>query len=98
MNYFDIFKNTESAIKNKQNDSSTSKLRRFKFFITLVLKLNKKINEDETKYGTFYSNSKAETIVHNSDINNMLESIQNTIVRKHKSIWQKPRVGRLDQL
>ena len=34
----------------------------------LVLEFKKVENEDETKYSMFYSNSKAETIINESDI------------------------------
>ena len=33
------------------------------------------INQDETKYSTFYLNSKAETIIHDSDLDNAFESL-----------------------
>ena len=72
MNYFDQEmqpKNTEFAIINEL-ENSLNKLRGFKFAITLVLKVKKKQNKDETKYSTFSSNSKAETNIHNSDIDN----------------------------
>ena len=54
----------------------------FKFVIALVLKLNKTINNDETKYSTFYSNSKAEINIHNTDTNSILKSIYCTIMTK----------------
>ena len=45
---------------------------------TLVL-VFKKI-EDKTKYDTFYSNSKAEIIIHESDIDHDCESIYTIII------------------
>ena len=52
----------------------------FKFVTTLVLEFNKIENDDKTKYWTFYSNSKAETIINENDINDALESICSTIL------------------
>ena len=67
----------ENRLKNSLN-----KLSAFKFVIAFVLKLKKALNEDETKYSTFYLNSKAEIIIHGSDIDNVFESIYNTVVTK----------------
>ena len=67
-------RNTEFATKNKLNNL-LNKLGGFKFVITLVLKCRITINEDETKYSTFYSNSKAETVIHDTYIDNVFESI-----------------------
>ena len=50
---------------------------------TLVLEF-KKIESDKTKYGTFYSNSKAEIIVNESDIDGIFETIFATIKSKIK--------------
>ena len=33
------------------------------------------VDEDETKYTTFYSNSKAETITNESDIDDIMEKV-----------------------
>ena len=38
--------------------------------------------EDETKHSGFYSNTKAETIIHNSDIDHVLGSVYSTIMTK----------------
>ena len=67
----------ENRLKNSLN-----KLSAFKFVIDFVLKLKKALNEDETKYSTFYLNPKAEIIIHGSDIDNVFESIYNTVVTK----------------
>ena len=72
-------KDTESAIKNKLKQLMTE-LRGFKFVTTLVLVFKKVESEDKTKYGTFYSNSKAEIIVNESDINDMFKSIYTTFI------------------
>ena len=44
-----------------------SELKGFKFVAILVLVLKKIESDDKTKYGTFYSLSKAETIINESD-------------------------------
>lgn len=44
--------------------------------------MGKTINENETKYSTFYLNSKAETFTHDSDIDNVFESIYSRIITK----------------
>ena len=72
-------KDTESAIKNKLKQLMTE-LRGFKFVTTLVLVFKKVESEDKTKYGTFYSNSKAEIIINESDINDMFKSIYTTFI------------------
>ena len=68
-------------MKNKLKNS-LNELTRFKFVVTLVLKFKETINKNETKYSILYSNSKAETIIHDSDINNVFEPIYNTIMTK----------------
>ena len=42
---------------------------------TLVLEFKKIENDDKTKYNILYSNSKAETIINESDIDDVFESI-----------------------
>ena len=37
-------------------------------------------SEDKTKYNTFYSHTKAETIINESDIANVFKSIYTTII------------------
>ena len=54
--------------------------RRFKFITTLVLEFKKIENDDKTKYETFYSHSKAETIINKSDIDGIFKSICTTIL------------------
>ena len=72
-------KNTESAIKNKLKKLLT-KLRGFKFVTTLVLVFKKIESDDKTKYDTFYLHRKAETIINESDIDDVFESIYTTII------------------
>ena len=57
-----------------------TQLKGFNFVITLVLVFKKIENEDKTKYGTFYSHSKAETIIHESDIDDVFKSIYITVI------------------
>ena len=66
-----------NAITNKLK-KSLFELRRFKFVTTLVL-VFKKI-KSVTKYDNFYSNSKGEIIINQSDIDDMFQSIYTTII------------------
>ena len=59
-----------------------NKLSGFKFVVTFVLKFKETINGDETKYSTFYSNLKAETIIRDADVDSILESIYSIISAK----------------
>ena len=72
-------KDTESAIKSKLIDL-LSELRGFKFVARLVLVFKMIESEDKTKHGTFYSNSKAEIIINENDINDAFQSIYTTII------------------
>ena len=67
-------KNTESVIKNKLKDLLS------KFVTALVMEFKKIESDDATKDNTFYSNSKAETIINESDIDNVFESIYCKII------------------
>ena len=68
-------KDTESVIRIKLNDLMIE-LKGFKFVKTIVLEFQKEEHDDERKYFT----SKAETIINESDIDDVLESINNTII------------------
>ena len=57
-----------------------SELRGFKFVTTLVLVLKKTESEDKTKYDLFYSHSKVETVIGESDIDDVFESIYTIII------------------
>ena len=72
-------KDTESAIKNKLKKLLTA-LKGFKFATTLVLEFKKIQNHGKTKYSTFYSRSKAETIINERDTDNVYKSIYTTII------------------
>ena len=52
-----------------------TQLKGFKFVTTSILVFKKIENEDKTKYSTFYSHSKAETIINESDIDDAFKSI-----------------------
>ena len=74
-------KDAKSAIKNKLRNG-LYELRVFKLVTTLVLEFSTIENDDETKYSTFYSNSKAETTVNesNTSIADIFESIYITVI------------------
>ena len=72
-------KDTESAIKNKLTDL-LSQLKDFKFVKTLVLEIKKIQSDDKTLHSNFYLNSKGETIINESGIDDVFESIYSTII------------------
>ena len=57
-----------------------TKLRAFQFVTTLFLEFENIESDDKTKYDTYYSQSKAETIINESDIDDIFESIYTTIL------------------
>ena len=67
-------KDTESAIKSKLIELLTQ-LKGFKFTTTLVLMFEKIESGNKKKYDNFYSSSKAEIIINESDIGNVFQSI-----------------------
>ena len=73
-------KDTESAIKGKLIDLLTQ-LEGFKVVTTLLIVFKKIESEDKTKYDSFYSNSKAEIVINESDIDDVFQSsIYTTII------------------
>ena len=72
-------KKPETSIKNKLK-KLLSELSGFKFVTALVLVFVKIESEDKTKYDTGYSHSKTETIINESDIDDIFESIYTTII------------------
>ena len=64
-------KDTESAIKSKLIELFTQ-LKGFKFVTILVLVFKKKETEGKTKFDNFYLSSKAEVIINESDIDDVL--------------------------
>ena len=58
---------------------------------TLVLAFKKIECDDKAKHDTFYSHSKTETIINESDIHDIFESIYTTILsNKQKSLGKGP--------
>ena len=70
-----------------------SELSDFKFVTALVLKFEKTQSDEKALYSTFYSNSKAETIINEKGIDDVFESISSIII----SNTQKSQVGLLIQ-
>ena len=75
----------ESAIKNKLK-IILSELRWFNFVTTLVLVFKNIESKDKTKYDTFYSNSQAEILINESDIDDVFESNYTIISNIQKSL------------
>ena len=63
--------NTEPAIRDNLNDLRTE--------LRLVIELKKIEIDDATKYSTFYSNSKGETVINESDIDDVFQPISSTV-------------------
>ena len=80
------FKDPESAIENKLKKSLTE-LRGFKFMATLVLVLKKIESEDKTKSDIFYTHSKPEAIINESDINDVFNLYYSYM--KHTKIFRR---------
>ena len=57
-----------------------NQLRGFKFAKTLVLVFEKIEGKDKTKYDNFYSSSKVEVIINESDIENVFKTTYTTII------------------
>ena len=66
-----------------------TELRRLKFMATLVLVFKKLESDDKTKYDTFYSHSKAEIIISDSDIDDVFKSIYTTVISNIQKSLQK---------
>ena len=64
-------------------------LRGFRFVTTLVVVFKKIESKDKTKYDNFFSNSKAEIIINEIDIENVFKSIYTTIISKIKKYLEK---------
>ena len=83
---------TESAIKSKLMDL-LSQLKGFKAVTTLALVFEKLESEDKTKFDTFYLNSKAETIINESDIYDVFQSIYTKIISNIQKSLGKAQAG-----
>ena len=75
-------KDIQSGIKSKLIELLTQ-LKGFKFVTTLVLVFKKIEKEDKTKYYNFYSSSKAEMIINESNIDDVLKSFTITTIIKN---------------
>ena len=74
-------KDTEAATKRKLIKSLTH-LKGFKFVTTLVLVFKKIENEDKTKYDNFCFSLKSETVINDSDIDDVFPSIYTIVITK----------------
>ena len=61
-----------------------TQLKGFKFVTTLVLVFKKIETKNKTKYDDFYSNTKAEIIINESDIDDVFQSVYTTIITNIK--------------
>ena len=77
---------TKRAIKSKLIEL-LAQLKAFKFVTTLVLVYKKMESKHKIKYGNFYSSSKAEIIINESDIDYAFKSIYTTTIIENT---QKP--------
>ena len=66
-----------------------TELRGFKFVATLVLVFKKIESKYNTKYDTFYSNSKAEIIINEIDIDDVVKSIYITVTSNMQKSLEK---------
>ena len=57
-----------------------TELNGFKCVTILDSEFKKKENDDETKYNTFFSNLKEETIINESDADDVFKSVYNTFI------------------
>ena len=72
--------NYSLKILNLQLNMGLSELKGFKCVTALVIVFKITKRDDATKYSTFHSNSKAETIIIESDIDDLFESIYSKII------------------
>ena len=66
-----------------------TQLKGVKFVTTLVLVFKKIERDYKTKYYTFYSHSKPETITNESDIDDVFQSTYTTIISNIQKIFRK---------
>ena len=81
-------KDIESAINSKLIELLTQ-LRGFKFVTVLFLVFKKIESKDNTKCDIFYSTSKAEIIIHESEIENAFKSIYITVTTNIQKYLEK---------
>ena len=63
-----------------------TELRGYKLMTTLVLVFKQIESDDKTKYDTFCSHSKVETVINESDIDDKFESIYATITSNTQNL------------
>ena len=66
--------------------------------MTLVLEFKKVESDDETKYSTFYSSSKAKRTINKSDINDVLNQSIVRIHQTYKTLLVVVRVGLIQSI
>ena len=67
--------------------------RGFKFVTTTVSVFKKIEKDDKIKYYTFYSSSKAEIIINETDIDDVFQSIYTTIISNMQNFQEKVQAG-----
>ena len=63
-----------------------TQLKGFKFVTTLDLVFKKIESKDKTKHENFYSRSKTEILINESDIDGVFQSIFTTIITNNKNL------------
>ena len=66
-----------------------------KFVMTSVLEFRKIESDDETKYSSLYLSSKAETVINDSDVDDVFASVYSTIMSNIQKSLEKAWVGLL---
>ena len=88
---------TKCIIRNKLN-SLLNDLKALKYLKKLVLEFKKIKSNYKTKYSTFYSTSKVETIINESSMDDLFESIYSPIISNIQKYLGKCWVWLLSQL
>ena len=78
-------RDTKSTIRNKLKDSLT----KLRLVTTLVLEFKTIDSDDETKWCTFYFSSKVETMINESDIDDVFGLICSTIISNIQKLLGK---------
>ena len=91
------FQDTQSAIRKKLEDLLTE-FKGLKFVMTSVLEFRKIERDDETKYSSLYLSSKAETVINDSDVDDVFASVYSTIMSNIQKSLEKAWVGLLVHL
>ena len=88
LNSFNSKLHLQYGIKSKLTEL-LSQLKGFKVVTTLVLVFKKIESKDKTKYDSFYSSSKAEIVINDSEIDNVFQSIFTTIMENIQKYLRK---------